>query len=188
MNMKVTAINGLISKMAELRRFFANYNKSWERKEKGPELLDSDSAPPQAPPQQALHSPKRGSAWFFRAAFGGRRPAANGLRPRRRSSWRTTVGDGDVTENAIGAAKSKAAGRAESENENITGMPERVISVSESDNCAIDIAIRARNQRVGFFSLISRRKEMLAQTEQYIIGKDARPAFTQPIKSGSDSL
>lgn len=183
--MKIIGINGLISKMAELRRLWTDYDKIWDRKGKSSELLDSDSAPPQAPPQLALHHPKRSAAWFFRT-FMGRRSIAD-VRPRRRSPWRATVGEGGGSENTIGATKGSAAGMAE----NSIGVPEKVVGVTESHPYAIDIAIRARNKRVAFNQRVALffgvlRQERPEQAE-YIIGT-AAPEFTRPLKQGGNSL
>lgn len=186
--MKIIGINGLISKMAELRRLWTDYDKSWDRKGKSSELLDSDSASsPQVPPQLALHHPKRSAAWFFRT-FMGRRSVAD-IRTKRRSPWRATIGEGGGTEHMIGATQSSAASMAESES--ITGMPEKIVGMTESDPGAIDLPIRARNknvawnQRVALFFRVS-RQEGSAQAE-YIIGT-AASEFTKHLNSRGNSL
>ena len=77
------------------------------------------------------------------------------------------------------------------ESESITGIPEKVVGMTENDPGAIDIEVRARNkrvswnQRVAFLFGVS-RQERPAQAE-YIIGT-AAPEFTQPWNSGGNTL
>lgn len=155
--MKVTGVNGLVSRMAQLSRLWTDYDKLWDRgnTESHSELPDSASAPPQAQPQVALHNPRKGAAWLFRT-FAARRPVV-GARTRQRSAWRTTA--------------DKSATEAESI-EGIAGVAESIADVTQSDASAIDIAIRVRNQRATY------------QRETFLRMLERQGTLAQPMGAG----
>lgn len=146
--MKVTGINGSASRSAELSRLWTNYDKLWERNEPNCELPTNSAAfAPLAQPQLALHNPQKGAAWFLRGSGAGR--PLSGVWPRRRSpGGRTAVGGGGAIQSATGATESA------------TGMIENVTGVPGSAASAIDIIIRAQNERAAFFSMLQRQETL----------------------------
>lgn len=161
--MRVTGINGSASRAAEVSQRWAIHNKLWESTEK---LPNPASAPPQphVQPQVSLQNPQKGSAWFFRA-IAVRRPAAEarGRRPLRRKAVdkrSATVSVADPTEA-------------------ITGVTEGITDVTQSAAGAIDIVVRAKNERAAFFLMLARHG-VLAESQD--TGPDTRQLQQLKVK------
>lgn len=142
--MRITGISGSASRMAEVSRRWANHNMLWESTGK---LPNPASAPPHgqsqlSQPQLSLHNPQKGAAWLFRNPA-VRRPVAE-VRVGQRSPRRKTVDERSATVSVAGTT------------DGITGVTEGITGVTQSAAGAIDIAIRARNERAAFFLKLER--------------------------------